>query len=463
MFSEETDWLYRFRAAGWKVCSSPAPRSCTSAARRTAGRMSRREPARHLRFVAQAPRRAGGGARAARCSRARCALRGARVPRRARAQLPRGRARGLGVRRRARELLDRERARGGSTLATVVVLAPGRARRARARGAASSRASRGALAACSSRRVTFVDPRLARARARCSPRGVAALPFALRRGARRARPRSGSAVLRRRRRSSGSCSGACAGDRRGDALFHLARVRKLVSSTTSRCDAVDEFVDGGLHPGYAFPLWHGFLALVAKVAGVDPTEVVRARGGGARAARVPRRVRGGRGGVPLALARRRGARRHARADRASRPAHGGAYASLALPGDGGAAAARARRRSRSSSVPAAPDRAGGSSRSPRPGSCSRSSTRRTRSSRCSPLGGYALVRLLVAPEELARALALAAVALAARRARLSPGCCRLVQDTASSTRRAAGAVEQHGFDQLLRASSSCSSPTAAST
>src|SRR5262249_7005502 len=33
---------------------------------------------------------------------------------------------------------------------------------------------------------------------------------------------------------------------------------------------VDEFADGGLHPGYAFPLWHAFLALVARLGGVDP-------------------------------------------------------------------------------------------------------------------------------------------------------------------------------------------------
>ncbi len=37
---------------------------------------------------------------------------------------------------------------------------------------------------------------------------------------------------------------------------------------------MDEFKDGGLHPGYAFPLWHGWLALVAKIAHVDPTSVV---------------------------------------------------------------------------------------------------------------------------------------------------------------------------------------------
>ncbi len=63
-------------------------------------------------------------------------------------------------------------------------------------------------------------------------------------------------------------------DPSGDALFHLARVRKLVAFDALSLEGVGEFVDGGLHPGYAFPLWHAFLALVAKIAGVDPTEVV---------------------------------------------------------------------------------------------------------------------------------------------------------------------------------------------
>jgi hypothetical protein len=60
----------------------------------------------------------------------------------------------------------------------------------------------------------------------------------------------------------------------GDALFHLGRVRKLDAFGDLHVRSVDEFVDGGLHPGYAFPLWHAFLALVAKLAGVDPTEVM---------------------------------------------------------------------------------------------------------------------------------------------------------------------------------------------
>jgi hypothetical protein len=62
---------------------------------------------------------------------------------------------------------------------------------------------------------------------------------------------------------------------RGDALFHLARVRRLVDLGDLTPWRLQELVHGGLHPGYAFPLWHAFLAAVAKVAGVDPSLVVR--------------------------------------------------------------------------------------------------------------------------------------------------------------------------------------------
>ena len=60
----------------------------------------------------------------------------------------------------------------------------------------------------------------------------------------------------------------------GDDLFHLARVRKLDDFGGLSLRSVDEFRDGGLHPGYAFPLWHAFLALVARLGGVDPGAVV---------------------------------------------------------------------------------------------------------------------------------------------------------------------------------------------
>jgi hypothetical protein len=61
----------------------------------------------------------------------------------------------------------------------------------------------------------------------------------------------------------------------GDALFHLARARKLEDLGSLSLNGVGEFRDGGLHPGYAFPLWHGALALIAQVAGVDPALVVQ--------------------------------------------------------------------------------------------------------------------------------------------------------------------------------------------
>ena len=64
-----------------------------------------------------------------------------------------------------------------------------------------------------------------------------------------------------------------AGTVQGDGLFHLARVRKLLAFDDLTLHRVVEFKDGGLHPGYAFPLWHGVIAVVAKVSGVDPTQV----------------------------------------------------------------------------------------------------------------------------------------------------------------------------------------------
>jgi hypothetical protein len=61
----------------------------------------------------------------------------------------------------------------------------------------------------------------------------------------------------------------------GDGFFHLGRVRKLVElDSLDGLSTVTEFQDGGLHPGYAFPLWHGVDALVARLAGADAADVV---------------------------------------------------------------------------------------------------------------------------------------------------------------------------------------------
>ena len=103
--------------------------------------------------------------------------------------------------------------------------------------------------------------------------GVVALPAGLRRWAKAPPvpwrwPVLGAGVL------LGLLLWRVAGHVGGDGFFHLARVQKLLAFDDLSLDAANEFPDGGLHPGYAFPLWHGFLALVAKVSGADPVDVV---------------------------------------------------------------------------------------------------------------------------------------------------------------------------------------------
>jgi hypothetical protein len=59
----------------------------------------------------------------------------------------------------------------------------------------------------------------------------------------------------------------------GDSFQHLGRMRKLDALGSLSLHDVGEFANGGLHPGYAFPLWHACMAVVARLAGVDPTTV----------------------------------------------------------------------------------------------------------------------------------------------------------------------------------------------
>jgi hypothetical protein len=59
----------------------------------------------------------------------------------------------------------------------------------------------------------------------------------------------------------------------GDVFFHLGRIRKLDTLHSLSLHDVGEFRHAGLHPGYAFPLWHAWLALVSRLAAVDPTSV----------------------------------------------------------------------------------------------------------------------------------------------------------------------------------------------
>ncbi len=101
---------------------------------------------------------------------------------------------------------------------------------------------------------------------------LVALPFAVWRGAGGLPP--GSLIVIALGAAFGVALWQVAAPIEGDALFHLARIRKLWAFDELSLEGIGEFRDGGLHPGYAFPLWHAFLALVAKLAGVDPTLVV---------------------------------------------------------------------------------------------------------------------------------------------------------------------------------------------
>jgi len=121
-----------------------------------------------------------------------------------------------------------------------------------------------------------------------------------------------------------------AGEIGGDGLFHLARVRKLEAFDSLSLGAVNEFADGGLHPGYAFPLWHGFLALVSRVSFLDPADVVLHEASVLAPLAVLVAYEAG-----YALFRRVGpavaVTCGAVAVTALAPAHGGAYTALGLP------------------------------------------------------------------------------------------------------------------------------------
>src|SRR3954447_9023323 len=158
--------------------------------------------------------------------------------------------------------------------ATIVFLVPGRLA-ARALGWGSSSAT---LAAS----VGLFAPALAVAFALHRSFTVAlvlyalvapvALPFAARR--RQVRPLNGTVWVWLSGVVLGLGVWAVTGVVAGDGLFHLGRVRKLLAFPHLTLHRVNEFADGSLHPGYAFPLWHGVLAAIARLAGVDPASVV---------------------------------------------------------------------------------------------------------------------------------------------------------------------------------------------
>ena len=260
--------------------------------------------------------------------------------------------------------------------------------------------------------------------------GAVALPFAVMAAAAK-RPSPFALGVARRRgrlrhralaRSPGSCD--------GDALFHLARVRKLDAFDNLSLESVDEFVDGGLHPGYAFPLWHVLLALVARLAGVDPARVVLHEASVLVPVAFLVAYEAGEAVFRSAWGGHRGAARAGRAHRARagqrRRVHGARAA-----GDGGAPAARAGRdRARSSPSSRKPGWAPGSTVAA--ASLALALVHPTYALFVAvPLAGYVVARALLARGELARGVAGLAAVLAPGRGGRRSGCAPIVRETAS--------------------------------
>lgn len=63
----------------------------------------------------------------------------------------------------------------------------------------------------------------------------------------------------------------------GDAIEHIARIRKLTELDPLRTlEEINLLPPGtGLHPGYAFPLWHATIALIVRISGVEEAVVFR--------------------------------------------------------------------------------------------------------------------------------------------------------------------------------------------
>ena len=285
LFSEETDWCYRFREAGWKVRLLPGRR--VRARRRRLARRPHvpREPARPPALPRQAPRRcatpsARGGCCSSRCGCAGCSSAASAAA--CTARPPTGSASG-----------EHPGAARPMTLVQLVLANVGGAR-CRARSSRGRSASRsvsatlgwslalifGALA------VTFAVGSSLSLTLAAAARGRRRRGSAFARSAPRAERIPGRRwVLLRRRACSGSCSGTSPGTSAATGSSISRACGSWSSSTRSRSTRVNEFADGGLHPGYAFPLWHGFLALVAQVGWRRPGRGRPARGDRARAAR----------------------------------------------------------------------------------------------------------------------------------------------------------------------------------
>ena len=279
MFSEEVDWLTRFRRAGWSVLFYPAAEVVHVGGASHGGRMYVENLRGQLRFLDK--HRGRDGRACAACAALVAAPAWAHLPwcsrcdvsrRRA---IPRFRRCRRASRRSSLSVIEYLRLAFG----TVVVLAPGAAvARALGRRSAASLLAWGTASVFVAWALVLAVHSTIRLAA-----VVLAVIFVIAVVVSALRPRRPAGRDRAFRSPWPWLVGLVlgwslwhvAGAVTGDGLFHEARVRKLVALGHLHLRTVDEFKDGGLHPGYAFPLWHGFLALVSWASGVDPADVIR--------------------------------------------------------------------------------------------------------------------------------------------------------------------------------------------
>ena len=352
MFSEETDWLLRFRQAGWKVVFYPGRRGRPRRRRLARRPAVRREPARHPALPRQAPRRrARPSARGGCCSWS-LRLRALALPRRA-AAAGTARARASSPRATSGRCSDDRRvpaarARDGARAAARA------ARRARARAAGhlgdarlgASRRSSLAWAVVFAVHGTIWLAVGVLARSASARSGGRAAAAGRRARSRRDRPGPVSghgAVFARRDRAR-----AAALARRGRRHRRRAlppRARPQARRARRPPPAHRRRVPGRRAPSRATRSRSGTASWRSSRSspGLDPSVVVEPRGVAARAARLPRRLGGRR--RPCSARPAAGSRcsRPRSRSSASPPATAARTSRSALPGDGVAAAARAGR------------------------------------------------------------------------------------------------------------------------
>ena len=260
LFSEETDWCYRFARAGWKTVFTPAAECVHVGGASHGGRLFRENVRGHLHFLLKHK-----GMRQAEQARLCCGSRCA-----CEASCSAASAAGsTAMRRRGSHRATCPRCSPDErhlAVPTDCVRDRGRTR-PRVAGRPRARSAGGGGGAGVGTRLVFAAAAVAFAVGTSLTLvlvlligvGAGALPFAFKTRPLGYEPRFGPVPAGGGRSPPVSCSGSRSGTspaRSAATVSSISPERELAELDSLSLDAVSEFPDGGLHPGYAFPLWH---------------------------------------------------------------------------------------------------------------------------------------------------------------------------------------------------------------